>query len=239
MQSKNSSSASAKVPKPLLVLLLALAIGLGAWFFFASPPVPKPAPVSAPPGTTGGGGTSSDEPMKQAADSQKRVHETAVKSLAQFKEFRKGNFAIKYPASWETADEKIASAQIFRVHTLNGLANVGITAHTLQANNLEAWTKSIIDGLKKVMGPGASLTGVKPINIPGGKANMIVYEAQPENVPMRAKQVLVLAMHGDVGYTVACTAPVAYYQEFEPVFEKIIASIRFDSAAAYEKPKAP
>lgn len=216
-----STAADKKQLPPSSRILIAISIGAvalaGFCFLLISPARLSPDKSASP----------AAQVAKKIVLAREKVHDAAVQSMnAGMQEFRRGDFAISYPKNWETADINIASTQMFHASTLGGIANLTITAAKVDEKDLESWTKTTISNLEYVSGPDASLLSVKQVSLNKTKGNQIIFEAQPEHVPSRVKQQLILVAVRGTGYTVALSSPVQYYPEFEKVFQLIVSSIR-------------
>lgn len=221
---KKAGSISGKSSQKMAIGIAAAAAVGGAIFFFSNA-----QKQPSPPTTSSGKPTDSPAAnlAKRMRDSKEAIHNAAVESLKGTKQFERDGFSVQYPASWQTSDEKIADAQIFRAHTLDGFANMAVTTHKIDEKDFEWWSQTVTKSLKQVMGPNTNVASIKPIKVRGAsRATQIVYETQLENTPVRAKQSMVLAARKDRGYTVACSAPAIYYGEFQKVFQNIESSIQ-------------
>jgi hypothetical protein len=225
----NTTKTSKTSVKPAAAIPIVVAVMIAGWaiYTFASAPPKQPTPGTSTTTTGSDAGSPAASFAKRLRKSREAIHAAALVSMQGTKDFERGGFSVSYPASWQTSDEKIADAHIFRAHALDGLANMTVTTSKMKVADFDWWKDTVIESLKRVMGPNAKVLSVKPVKIRGAsKASQIVYETQLEDSPVRARQSMVLAVRNDRGYTIACSAPALYYNEFAKVFQTIESSIQ-------------
>lgn len=153
------------------------------------------------------------------------------KSLATTTEFKDPNssFSMSYPSNW-ARNPKVEAPTVLNISVYEGVVNLIATSEdepkeltTEEYAKLtdEAISKAVPkDSLKRISQEDISLNGtpakkwIQVMTTPSGEKNL------------KVKQIMILAAKNGKGYCITCTALDDWFDQFEPVFKKMVDSAK-------------
>lgn len=157
------------------------------------------------------------------------VAKQALASMAQFKN-ASGTFSMDYPSTWERS-EKVEPPMIFHVATYKGTVNLSVTeedepkdvgsAEYAKATDEAIAKTTALGNLKKLEETEISLNGT-----PAHKRIHLIGTETKDGKQLQIRQIMVLACKGGKGYCITGSVLADWLPQFEPVFNKMIDSIK-------------
>lgn len=161
---------------------------------------------------------------------KKEVAAAAEKSLSSMKEFKEpgGSFSMSYPASWEVA-EKVEAPVIFKAALFHGTVNMSVTGEDLpEGTSSKAYADATDEAIKKAIKNDIKKESEVDVDLQGSPARKRIHSlsAESEGKIINVEQTMVLCAKGKKGYCITFSSLQEWFAQFEPVFNKIIESIK-------------
>ena len=163
-------------------------------------------------------------------DEKKRAS-AIEKSLASMAEFTEpgGAFSMSYPTNWER-NEKLEAPQILNIQDFKGVVSLSVSSEeepkevtTAQYAKLTDETIAKVvaaDAISDVLETDISLNGT-----PAKKRTHLIASGSGKD-KINVKQVMILAAKNGRGYCITGSALQDWFPQFEPLFNKMIESIK-------------
>ncbi len=167
------------------------------------------------------GAQSSNSSGSESADGAPEA-KAASSSTKPFKH-TEPDVAIEYPGNWTIVEVK--APFLFKMRDPSGRANINGSFEPVPADMTHvAFAKAVEDlygtrpemHYKKISEEEITVSGIKAIK----RLHTLGEEDKP------AKQMSVYFTRDSVGYSVNCTTLPAWYTQFEPIFNKVIESVK-------------
>lgn len=225
------------------LFLLAVSVVLGLAGPVHSCYAAPEADTSAPQGPASAAGPTSAAPVKSKEDAGRLVQsfkdDAEESNSAEMTPFKDGVFAFKFPSSWSTSAEKIFPTQIIHVQSKTRTATAAIARFAIGPSySLDQFTNEIIGELKQTLGDKATLEASQAVTINGNKGNLVPLKAVPKAEGVAAKELIYLTVVDGTGYAAIFATVEPLYDNFQPVFKRIVNSIEIAAGTPAQAPAA-
>jgi hypothetical protein len=179
-----------------------------------------------------------DENQQHGSLIKKRAPLEADSSV-ELREFKGDSVLLKYPAGWELISD-VPKPRIFHVKTMGGRVNASITVQEISSGLTldqyrDATTRDIESDAKDL---NPKKVAVEKSHLGEIDAWKLIYSINVPNTqpPLSAKQTLFVAVKGNRGYLLCCTAFDALPGKFDSIFRLMADSLRFAPGALDKEP---
>ena len=142
---------------------------------------------------------------------------------------RADGFSIRFPADWERKGNVMGSTVMALSPQEAGDAlrgNVNVAVKRLASPmDLESYLALSLANLERLLAAGAK-PEVADAELGGSPAKRVLYETPLGQV--RVRGMMVLAVRGERGYAVTCSAMPETFDAFRPTFDQIVGTFRFE-----------
>ena len=139
-------------------------------------------------------------------------------------------FSIRFPAEWEQK-ENVMGTVVIALSPAQGAddafrENVNVTVEALPTpRTLDEYCNLSMANLKSLLSAGQE-PEVSDTTLGGEKAKRVVYQATMGQIGV--KGVLYVAVKGDRGYAITCSATPDSFDAYKAQFERIVGTFRFE-----------
>ena len=139
-------------------------------------------------------------------------------------------FSIRFPAEWEQKENVMGTA-VMALSPAEGAGdtfreNVNVTVEALPTPmDLEKYFELSLLNLKKLL-DGGQPPEVSDATLGGEKAKRVIYQTTMGQIGV--KGMLYVAVKGNRGYALTCSATPDSFDAFRPTFDEIVGTFRFE-----------